>query len=355
MAFQKVEYSFPDEVVKNTSIDVEDSSAVEIDISGKKVADDYKINGEAPVTETNTDSASADTPNKDNIEIEVYDDTPKADRNRKPSEPPEDVTDEELEDYSEKVRKRIQHFSKGYHDERRAKETAFREKQELEALTKNLVEENKKLKGNVNKNQTALLDQAKKTTEAELIQAKKAYKDAYEAGDAEQLVVAQETLTNVKIKSDKLDNFKIPTLQEEQTPVQPKVDSQPTPEPVADARAVEWAKKNTWFGSDDEMTSLALGLHNKLAKQGVDLQSDEYYEAIDTRMRQVFPDNFEEIAEPEAEKPKRQANVVAPATRSTAPKKVRLSQTQVALAKRLGLTPEQYAKQVALDMRKENG
>jgi len=98
------------------------------------------------------------------------------------------------------------------------------------------------------------------------------------------------------------------------------------------------------------MTSLALGLHNKLAKQGIDLQSDEYYEAIDTRMRQVFPDNFEEIAEP-----KRQANVVAPATRSTAPKKVRLSQTQVALAKRLGLTPEQYAKQVALDMRKENG
>ena len=184
---------------------------------------------------------------------------------------------------------------------------------------------------------------------------KKAYKEAHESGDSDALVLAQESLTNVKIKTDKLNNFKIPPLQGEQTPVQPGVASQPTPEPVADARAVEWAKKNTWFGSDDEMTSLALGLHNKLAKQGIDLQSDEYYEAIDTRMRQVFPDNFEEIAEPEAEKPKRQANVVAPATRSTAPKKVRLSQTQIALAKRLGLTPEQYAKQVALDMRKENG
>ena len=359
MAFQKVEYTFPDEEikgeVKNTDIDVENSRAVEIDISGKKVADDYKDNKEKSNADTNTRPASKDTPNKDNIEIEVYDDTPKADRNRKPSEPPEDVTEEELEDYSEKVRKRIQHFSKGYHDERRAKEAAFREKQELEALTKNLVEENKKLKGNVNKNQTALLEQAKKTATAELAQAKKAYKEAYEAGDAEKLVVAQENLTNVNIKTDKLNNFKIPPLQETETPVQTKVDSQPTSEPVADARAVEWAKKNTWFGSDDEMTSLALGLHNKLAKQGIDLQSDEYYEAIDTRMRQVFPDNFEEIAEPEAEKPKRQANVVAPATRSTAPKKVRLSQTQIALAKRLGLTPEQYAKQVALDMRKENG
>ena len=353
MAFQKVEFSFPNEEDTKTDIEIEDSSAVEIDISGKKVADDYKDSEEKPVADADTRPAGKNTKSKDNIEIEVYDDTPKADRNRKPSEPPEEVTDEELEDYSEKVRKRIQHFSKGYHDERRAKEAAFREKQELEALTKNLVEENKKLKGSANKNQTALLEQAKKTAAAELEQAKKAYKDAYEAGDAEQLVTAQESLTNVKIKTDKLNNFKIPALQKEETPVQPEVASSPTTAPVADARAVDWAKQNTWFGSDDEMTSLALGLHNKLAKQGIDLQSDEYYEAIDTRMRQVFPDNFEEIAEPEAEKPKRQANVVAPATRSTAPKKVRLSQTQVALAKRLGLTPEQYAKQVALDMRKE--
>ena len=104
------------------------------------------------------------------------------------------------------------------------------------------------------------------------------------------------------------------------------------------------------------MTSLALGLHNKLAKQGVNPQSDEYYEAIDTRMRQVFPDNFEEeIAKPEAEKPKRQANVVAPATRSIAPKKVKLTQTQVAIAKRLGVPIELYAQKVAEEMRKENG
>ena len=79
------------------------------------------------------------------MEIEVVDDTPKADRNRKVSEPPADVTDEELGEYSDKVRTRIKHFSKGYHDERRAKEAAFREKQELEPLAQSLVDENKKL------------------------------------------------------------------------------------------------------------------------------------------------------------------------------------------------------------------
>ena len=353
MAFQKVEFSFPEEENKKSDIDIEDSSAVEIDISGKKVADDYKDTKEKPVTGTDAPPAGKADSVEDDIKVELYDDTPKADRNRKASEPPEDVTDEELEDYSEKVRKRIQHFSKGYHDERRAKEAAFREKTELENFTQKLFEENKKLKGNVNKNQTALLEQAKKTAVAELAQAKKAYKDAYEAGDAEQLVTAQESLTNVKIKTDKLNNFKIPTLQKEETPVQSEVASSPTTAPVADARAVDWAKQNTWFGSDDEMTSLALGLHNKLAKQGLDLQSDEYYETIDTRMRQVFPDNFEEPAEPEAEKPRRQANVVASATRSTAPKVVRLSPSQQAIAKKFGLSNEQYARQVAIDMRKE--
>ena len=133
-------------------------------------------------------------------------------------------------------------------------------------------------------------------------------------------------------------------------------DTKSTPAPqVADERAMTWAKANPWFGTDDEMTSLALGLHNKLAKQGVDLQSDEYYEAINTRMQQLFPEQFEDVAQMEVEKPKRKANVVAPATRSTSPRKVTLTQTQVSVAKRLGLTPEQYAKQVAIEMRKDNG
>jgi hypothetical protein len=341
MAFQKVEFEFPDDEDDN-KMAIEESSAVEIDISGKKTADDFRADA-APEPEGEVDS------DDDDFEVEVVDDTPKADRGRKASEPPTDVTDEELEDYSDKVRKRIQHFSKGYHDERRAKEEALRERQELERVTQQLMEENKKLKGNVNKNQTALLEQAKKNAAIETEGAKRAYKEAYESGDSDAVLEAQEKLTNAKIKSDRLANFKLPALQETQTPVQTQVE-QTAPAVQVDERAANWQKNNSWFGSDDEMTSLALGLHNKLVKQGISPQSDEYYETIDSRMRQVFPDNFED-AEPKRKK----AQVVAPATRSTAPKKVTLTRTQVQIAKRLGLTPEQYAKQVAIDMRKQNG
>ena len=343
MPFQKVEFEFPHENEgEKKEIEIESSSAVEIDVSGKKSEDDYKPKSEPDPVESEP-------------EIEVVDDTPKADRGRKASEPPADVTDEELEDYSEKVRKRIQHFSKGYHDERRAKEAAQRERAELESLSQKILEENKKLKADVNKNQQALLEQAKKQVEAELANSKQAYKQAYESGDSDAVLTAQESLTSAKLRADKLANFKLPALQEEESAVQQEEQLAPA-EPV-DQRAKDWAETNTWFGSDDEMTSFALGLHNKLVKEGINPSSDDYYERIDARMRQVFPDNFEDTDQQfeDDTQPQRTTNVVAPATRSTAPKKIRLTQTQLNLAKRLGLTPEQYAKQVALDMRKENG
>ena len=340
MAFQKVEFEFPHE--EDDKLEVEDSGAIEVDISGKKTKEDFIADGESQTKrESKTDI------DDDDVEVEVVDDTPKADRGRKASAPPDEVTDEELEDYSDKVRKRIQHFSKGYHDERRAKEEAIRQQQEYERVTQQLMEENKKLKGNVNKNQTALLEQAKKNSEAETATAKRAYKEAYESGDSDAVLEAQEKLTSAKLKADKLANYKLPTLQEEETPV--NVQPEPAPASQVDERAADWQKANTWFNVDDEMTSLALGLHNKLVKQGVSPQSDEYYESIDTRMRQVFPENFEDA------EPKRKTQVVAPATRSTAPKKVTLTRTQVQIARKLNLTPQQYAKQVAIDMRKANG
>ena len=342
MAFQKVEFEFPE--AEDDKLEIEESGSVEIDISGKKTKEDF-----AEPAEPEVKSKSKKDTSDDDFEVEVVDDTPKADRNRKASEPPEDVTDDELEDYSDKVRKRIQHFSKGYHDERRAKEEAHRQSQELERVTQQLMEENKKLKGNVNKNQAALLDQAKKNASIESDNAKRAYKEAYESGDSDAVLDAQDKLTNAKLKSERLANFKLPPLQETETPVPEEV-GQIAPAVQVDERAADWQKTNSWFGDDDEMTSLALGLHNKLVKQGVSPQSDEYYESIDTRMRQVFPDNFED-AEPKRKK----TQVVAPATRSTAPRKVTLTRTQVQIAKRLGLTPEQYAKQVAIDMRKANG
>ena len=333
MPFEKVEFSFPepDDTEKSSAIEIEASSAMNVKSPNKKSTEDES--------------------KSDDFEVEVIDDTPKADRGRKVSEPPEEVTDEELEDYSDKVRNRIKHFSKGYHDERRAKETALREREELERYAQKLLEENKGLKSSQTKNQTVLLDQAKRSADSELEIAKREYKEAHEAGDTDALVEAQEKLTTAKIKSDRLNNIQLPSLQQEETTVE-EVSTQPAPVQV-DERANEWAKVNTWFGSDDEMTSYVLGLHNKLAKQGMDLQSDEYYETIDARMRKVFPEEFEDTEEEEKVTPKRQANVVAPATRSTSPKKIVLTQTQVNLAKRLGVSLEDYAKQVAIEMRKD--
>ena len=333
MGFQPVEYKLPHEQ-EETKLEIESSGSVEIDITGKKEAKEYE-------NETKSEEKE--------IEVEVVDDTPKADRGRKASAPPEEVTDEELEDYSEKVRKRIQHFSKGYHDERRAKEQANREREELENFAKTLVDENSKLKGTVDKNQAALLEQAKKTANGEMLLAKRQYKRAYEDGNADKLLEAQEKLTTARIKADKLDNFVREPLQQEEVPVQMPQETRQKP----DAKASDWASENSWFGSDDEMTAYAMGVHSKLVKQGMDTTSDDYYETINSRMRNTFPEEFEgETEEPEAKTTKRQSNVVAPATRSTAPKKVRLTQTQVAIAKKLGVPLELYAQKVAEEMRK---
>jgi hypothetical protein len=335
---EKVEFEFPDE-----KLEKEESS--------KSFRDDDEPEAkQADAKEPNQVSVNEDE-GEDDVDIEVVDDTPPRDRNRKPSEPPSELTEEELSQYSEKVRKRLQHFTKGYHDERRAKEAALRQREELERLTAQLVEENKKLKGTVNKNQEVLLEQAKKSVAAELDQAKKAYKDAYDAGNSEAMIAAQESLMSAKMRAEKIANIKIPALQEEDNDVQIKPT---TPTPV-DTRAVEWAKANTWFGQDDEMTSYALGLHNKLVKENVDPQSDRYYEMINSRMRQLFPDRFEGEVEEPTEKPRRKASVVAPATRSTASKKIKLTNTQVAYARKYNIPLDEYAKQVAKLERTQNG
>ena len=281
-------------------------------------------------------------------EIEVVDDTPEADRNRPPmKEPPAEVTDEELAQYSEGVKKRIQHFSKGYHEERRAKEAALREREEALKYAQKVAEENKRLQGSISSGQQALLEQAKRVVANELEDAKRKFKIAYEAGDADAVVAAQEELAAAKIKAERVNNFKPAPLQEDKPAVQPAASAPAPTAPQVDPKARAWQDANPWFGKDEEMTSVALVVHKKLVEGGVDTTSDEYYERINARMRQVFPDAFTS--------PKKKSNVVAPATRSTAPKKIVLTQSQVNLAKRLGVPLEAYARQVAEDMRKQNG
>ena len=283
------------------------------------------------------------------FEIEVVDDTPDPDKGRKPlEEPVNEVTDDELSKYDEGVQKRIKKLSHGYHDERRAKEAALREREEALKFAQQIVEENKKLKANLGKNTELLVDNAKHSAELELTQARKKYKDAYDAGDADQIVAAQEELTAAKLKAERLANIRPTPLQEPENPV-----NIPTfaPEPQVDSKALAWQRQNQWFGRDEEMTSFALGLHEKLVKNGVDPTSDEYYERLNGRLKQVFPENFSDGVEKQEEKPKRtSSNVVAPASRSVAPKKITLTQTQVALAKKLKIPLDLYARKVAEGM-----
>jgi hypothetical protein len=306
--------------------------------------EEFKFPDEVQV---NTKEEKVDFEIEDNdTEVEVVDDTPEVDRGRAPmKEPPAEVTDDELAKYSEGVKQRIQHFSKGYHEERRAKESALREREEALRLAQNLMEENKKLQGTLGQGQQALLEQAKQTASAEVTAAKQKLKEAHEAFDTDGIVAAQEELAKAVNKSERLNSFKPPAA-----PVQPQqnaVQTPPTPQVEPKARA--WQEANPWFGSNKRMTGFALAVHQELVESGVDTASDDYYARINAEVRKVFPEAF-----PSA-KPAKTASVVAPATRSTAPKKIVLTQTQVNLAKRLGLTAEQYARAVADQMRKDNG
>jgi len=282
-------------------------------------------------------------------EIEVIDDTPEADRGRKPmTEPPKEFAEEELTKYDEGVQKRIKHFTKGYHEERRAKESALREREEALRFAESMAEENKRLKGSVNQNQSALLEQAKKVVNNEIEEAKRRYKEAYDSGDSDKLVDAQEALTTAKIRADKVNNFKPAPLQVDKTPVQvPRESQQP---PQHDEKLTAWLDKNRWYGSNKRVTSFALGVHEELVDAGIRVGSDEYYRLIDDSLREIFPSV---VGEPADAKPQRaKSNNVASATRSTAPRKIVLSPSQISLAKRLGVPLELYAKKVAEEMRK---
>jgi hypothetical protein len=284
------------------------------------------------------------------IEVEVESDVPKQDRGRTPSEPDfvESMENDELDEYSEAAKQKIAGFRKIYHDERRKAEEADRERQEAINVAKQLFEENKALKGRVNHSESYAVSSYKTSAERELEMAKKEYKEAYDSGDGDRLVEAQEKMTTARIKLDKADNVaqnmqQKNALQEERNEV--KIQNQVEKVP-RDQKASSWQDRNSWFGQDDEMTSLALGLHEKLVKENgmAYATTDEYYKRIDETMRKRFPENFEEV---EDEKPRQKlSTVVASASRSTSSKKVRLTTSQQSIAKRLGLTNEQYAREL---------
>ncbi len=287
-------------------------------------------------------------------EIEIIDDTPEEDRGRKPlSEPESDESqEEELDTISAGVKKRINQLSHRYHDERRAKEALARQNQEAIALAQNILAENERLKQTLSWGQQEYVNEVKAKIEYAEKLAEDKYRKAYESGDTEGVLSAQKELQATGMQKEKLADFRPPVpetpLQQYNAPVYnaPQPAYTPPSSPPVDAKAEEWAARNPWFGEDAEMTSLAYGLHSKLVNSGVDTQSDGYYAAIDKRMREVYPEHFGKA---------KKSSPVAPAGRSTSTKKVTLTATQVALAKRLGVSLEDYAKHAAKLEKRANG
>ena len=283
------------------------------------------------------------------IEIEVVDDTPERDRGRKPLDREvADPTDDEIESYSDNVKKRIKDLTHARHDERRAKEALLREKQELERLAQHMVAENNKLKQYVNNGSEHYAASIKHIAENDVDKAKRALKEANESFDTEAIIAAQEALMDAKMRAEAAKNFRPTPLQLDADTVQIPQTRETTP--AVDEKTLRWQAKNQWFGASgfEELTSFALGLHQKLVNSGIDPRSEEYFERIDSRMKSTFPDVFGGDDRPKSgDSSKRRSTVVAPATRSSGVRKVQLTNTQLALAQKYGLTPQQYAAEVA--------
>lgn len=293
------------------------------------------------------EGAEVDFEDNGEFEVDIVDDTPEEDRNkpRRAEDAEAQIPeDDEIANYSENVQKRIKQLKFEYHEERRRKEEASRLQDEAVKYAQKVYEENQKLKKTLEEGEGVLVQQAKTRVEAQLEQAKKEYKDAYEIGDPDKLLEAQEKLASLQNEKFRVESYKPKKQTEQQIQVPPTAPKVQEP----DARTKQWAAQNSWFGEDSEMTGYAFGVHEKLVKSGINpqTQADDYYKAIDDSMRQRFPDKFGEQTIEDA--PVRQTgSVVAPANRSAKkPRRVQLTSTQVALAKRLGLTAEQYAAQL---------
>ena len=300
------------------------------------MSDTYKFPDEIENKETDVEIEA----DGEEFEIEIVDDTPEKDRGRQPlNKEVADPTDDEIANYSQNVQSRIKELTHARHDERRKAEALERERQELERLTQRLIEENKTLKNNVNAGQEIIASSAKQKAEADLVLARKQYKEAQEAYDTDAIIAAQEALTDAKWRIESLKNFR-PALQEQENTVQTQPRQTQSVQP--DEKSLRWQAKNQWFGSQgfEEVTSFALGLHQKLVNSGVDPRSDEYYQQIDSRIKNTFPEVFGE--QKPAQAAKRPSNVVAPASRSSGVKKVQLTPTQAALVKKFNLDPKKY-------------
>jgi hypothetical protein len=323
--------------------------------------EEYKFPDEVEKTEN-----LAGTGAEDSIEVQIEDDTPSQDRDPvtgkmrepMPKQIVEELENDTLDEYSEKVKQRLSQMKKVWHDERRAKEAALREREEALKFAQLREQEVQQLRQRVGLSEKALIAEAVKATNNQLAISKDKFRQAYESGDSDKITEAQQEMTAAAMRLRELERYKPQSLQKEDLGVENTQQVQAPPRSTAqqvDTKAETWRQQNPWFGPNKGMTAFALGLHEELVNdEGLDPASNEYYDRINRTMRKRFPDYFQDTAEqtseatPKEEKPRAQkaANVVAPATRSTAPRQVRLTPSQVAIAKKLGLSNEQYAREM---------
>ncbi len=268
--------------------------------------------------------------------LEVVDDTPEEDRGRKKG-PQVEVPDEEIAQYGENVQKRIKDLRRAYHDERREKEKAFREQQEAIRFAKSVAEQNRQLQERLQNGEKVYVEARKTGVEAQIQAAERDYKSAHESGDVDKMLEAQKRLASFVSEQREVENYQ-PQFQ--QPLQQHRSDVEAIPEVVPDERTRRWVETNKWFDTDPVMRGAALGLHDELVSKGYQAGSEAYFEQIDARIRESFPQKFGQT--------KRPATVVAPAARTEQPSgKIKLTTSQVAIAKRLGIPLERYAKYAA--------
>jgi hypothetical protein len=263
--------------------------------------------------------------------VEIVDDTPEEDRNKKHLGDVE-VPEDEIEQYGANVQKRINQLKRAYHDERREKERFLREQREAMNYAQSVQEQNKKLQEQLKNGENVLVESQKERVDARIAKAEKDYKDAYEAGDSEKMVAAQKDIAKYAVQQREVENYRPvyqTPLQQEEIPVQQQV--------IPDERTKKWVEENRWFETDAVMRGAAFGVHDQLVAKGVQAGTEEYFKQIDSVMRESFPEKFGS---------KKPANVVAPASRSSGSAKIKLSKTQVSIAKRLGVPLEKYAEHV---------
>jgi hypothetical protein len=299
------------------------------------------------------------SPEDEEFEIEIVDDTPEPDRgkSKRPADAAPDVPeDDEIASYSDNVQKRIKKLKYEYHEERRAKEAALRENQEAVTLARKLIEERNILSERLSRGEQAVIEQAKRRVQAQLEQVERQYRSAYENGDTDVVLAAQKDITRLTMEQQQIEGYR-PSVPERIEPERVQMHSPQQAPNEPDEKAKTWLKSNPWFGQEEEMSGYAYGVHERLIKrEGITPLSDDYYNRIDAAMRHRFPEYFDEEGGQEVDlRPQsapRKTPVVAPARRvpASAPRKVSLTATQVALAKRLGLTPEQYAASMVKEM-----